>query len=131
MRNAVKAIIFSLRLAGLAATLFLAGLTAVRAQELTLYMVDQAGCAYCIRWEEEVGDAYHLTAEGRVAPLVRVDLHDALPESVSFARRAVFTPTFVLIRDGKELERIEGYPGEDFFYGLLGMMLQNAGVTPR
>ena len=41
----------------------------------------------------------------------------------------VFTPTFVLVREGRELARIEGYPGEDFFWGLLAAMLRDAGVT--
>jgi hypothetical protein len=37
-----------------------------------------------------------------------------------------FTPTFVLVQDGRELGRIEGYPGEDFFWGLLErLMLQH------
>jgi hypothetical protein len=52
-----------------------------------------------------------------------------LPAGISFERKAVFTPTFVLVQNGRELERIEGYPGEDFFYGMLGVMLKNAGIT--
>ena len=34
-----------------------------------------------------------------------------------------FTPTFVLVDDGREIGRIEGYPGEDFFWGLLERLL--------
>ncbi|WP_022703638.1 hypothetical protein [Pseudorhodobacter ferrugineus] len=115
------------------AALAFSALTAVSAlaQDLTLYMVEQPGCIYCDRWDHEVGDAYHKTAEGRAAPLARIQLRDPLPEDVTFARKATFTPTFVLVRDGQELDRIEGYPGEDFFYGLLGVMLKSAGVTPE
>jgi hypothetical protein len=101
----------------------------VMAQDVALYMVEQPGCIYCARWDSEVGDAYDKTAEGRAAPLIRIQLRDPLPEGISFARKAVFTPTFVLVQNGQELERIEGYPGEDFFYGMLGVMLKNAGVT--
>jgi hypothetical protein len=43
---------------------------------------------------------------------------------VDLARPISFTPTFVLVEDGRELARIEGYPGEDFFWGLLGMLLE-------
>ena len=39
-----------------------------------------------------------------------------------------FTPTFVLVRDGQEIDRIEGYPGQDFFWSLLAMMLQRAKI---
>ena len=30
-----------------------------------------------------------------------------------------YTPTFVLARDGREVGRIEGYPGDSFFWALL------------
>lgn len=94
-----------------------------------LLMVEQAGCLYCARWHAEVGDAYELTPEGRAAPLVRVERRDPLPEGVTLRRPAVFTPTFVLLdAGGHERARIEGYPGEDFFWGLLGRMLTDAGA---
>ena len=60
--------------------------------------------------------------------LRRIDLHDPLPDDLTFARSLNFTPTFVLMIDGQEVNRIEGYPGEDFFWGLLGQMLTAAGV---
>lgn len=126
-----KATLSALRLGVLAASFTMLAAVAGLAQGLTLYMVEQPGCIYCARWNAEVGDAYHLTAEGRAAPLVRIQLRDPLPDGISFARKAVFTPTFVLVRDGQELERIEGYPGEDFFYGMLGVMLKNADIVPE
>jgi hypothetical protein len=104
-------------------------LSAAKAQDLRLIMVEQPGCIYCARWNAELGDIYPKTPEGQAAPLVRVDLRAPPPEGVTYARRVVFTPTFILVRDGRELERLEGYPGEDFFWGLLGVMLKNAGVA--
>lgn len=127
----VKAILSALRLGISMISVLVVAATAASAQGLTLYMVEQPGCIYCARWDEEVGDAYHLTAEGQAAPLLRIQLRDPLPDGISFERKAVFTPTFVLVRDGQELERIEGYPGEDFFYGMLGVMLKNAEVAPE
>jgi len=51
-----------------------------------------------------------------------------LPADVTLLRAVTFTPTFVLLVDGIETQRIEGYPGEDFFWGLLGTMLDQADV---
>ena len=78
----------------------------------------------------ERGDCSDLsqTPEGRAAPLQRLDVHDAPPDALQFARSLHFTPTFVLMVDGVEASRIEGYPGEDFFWGLLGQMLIAADV---
>ncbi len=129
MRDIVNAFFSTMRLAFALVLAQAAVSSAALAQGLTLYMVEQPGCIYCARWNEEVGDAYHLTTEGKAAPLARVDLRGLPPEGVTFARKAVFTPTFVLVQNGKELDRIEGYPGEDFFYGLLGVMLKNAGAA--
>jgi hypothetical protein len=100
-----------------------------QAQDLTLYMVEQAGCIYCARWHAEVGDAYSKTAEGRAAPLHPIDLRADPPEGITFARRAVFTPTFILVQNGAEIARLEGYPGEDFFWPLLAEMLTDAGIV--
>ena len=96
--------------------------------ETTLLMAEEAGCAWCARWDEEISEIYPKTAEGKTAPLIRFDLHGDAPDGVTFARRVRFTPTFILVEDGVEVGRIEGYPGEDFFWGLLSMMLEDAGI---
>ncbi|MEM6489214.1 MAG: hypothetical protein AAF677_13280 [Pseudomonadota bacterium] len=95
-----------------------------------LLMLDQAWCAWCERWDAEIAPAYPLTSEGRAAPLVRHDIWDPLPEGVRLARPARYTPTFVLLCGGRELGRIEGYPGDDFFWGLLSRLLQEHGLQP-
>lgn len=93
--------------------------------EMRLVMVEQAGCAYCAAWDEAIGPIYPKTSEGAAAPLLKVDMHD-LPADITFARPPLFTPTFVLMQDGVEIGRIEGYPGEDFFWGLLNQMIETA-----
>ncbi|HKL68645.1 hypothetical protein [Salibaculum sp.] len=96
--------------------------------EVQLVMVEQAGCAYCRRWDDEIGPIYPKTEVGAVAPLRRIDLHDPVPDDLDLARRLTFTPTFVLVVDGVELNRIEGYPGEDFFWALVERMIADAGL---
>lgn len=95
------------------------------AQATELVMVEAKGCHYCIEWQAEIGPIYPKTKEGTYAPLHIVDIADGPPDGVEFARRVNFTPTFILVDNGQELARIEGYPGEDFFWGLLTMMLED------
>jgi len=97
--------------------------------ETRLVMVEEHGCVWCARWNEEISDIYPKTAEGKAAPLMRIDIHDARPDGITFERALHFTPTFVLVVDGVEASRIEGYPGEDFFWGLLGQMLKRANIS--
>lgn len=89
-----------------------------------LVMVEQTGCAWCARWNAEIAPAYPNTDEGRFAPLRRVDLR-ALPDDLKIARRVNFTPTFLLVENGREIARMEGYPGQDFFWPVLENLLKD------
>lgn len=93
------------------------------AAETRLLMGVEDGCMWCARWEAQIGPIYPKTTEGEMAPLWQVDINDPLPSDVTLDRPMVFTPTFVVLEDGVEVGRIEGYPGEDFFWGFLGQIL--------
>lgn len=94
-------------------------MTVTPATAAELVMFDSPVCEYCEQWDEEIAAIYPKTDEGRAAPLRRLSIHDPLPEDLSKIKAIVYTPTFVLIENGRELGRISGYPGEDFFWGFL------------
>ncbi|UWR27767.1 hypothetical protein K3757_07485 [Sulfitobacter sp. S223] len=96
--------------------------------DVRLIMVEEEGCMWCARWNEEISEIYPKTAEGQAAPLRRIDIRAPSPDDLTFARPLFFTPTFVLVVDNTEVSRIEGYPGEDFFWGLLKQMLEREKV---
>lgn len=96
--------------------------------ETRLMMVERHGCHWCEKWVEQIGPIYPKTPEGQAAPLLRVDINAPLPDGVSVERTLIFTPTFVLLQDGQEIWRMEGYNSEDFFWGLLGDALQKNGL---
>ena len=98
--------------------LLLMGLAAP-AQAAELLMYRRAGCPWCQAWDEAVGPAYPKSDIGRLLPLRAIDLDRDPPPTIALARPVHFTPTFVVVDEGREVGRIEGYPGEDFFWGLL------------
>ena len=100
---------------------------AARAAELVMFTRD--GCPWCARFEREVGSIYPKTAEGRLAPLRRVEVVAGGTMMAGLNEPVVAAPTFVLLDQGRELGRITGYPGDDAFWGLLGKML--AGIASR
>lgn len=106
----------------------LALLPVMAQSETVLWMAEEDGCYWCAKWDEDIAHIYPKTAEGRTAPLQRFDVHGTPPD-VRFERRVHFTPTFILAQDGAEVGRIEGYPGADFFWGLLGMMFEQADIS--
>ena len=99
--------------------------------ELRLLMVEQEGCVYCAEWDRVIAPIYPKTPEGQAAPLERVHIRGPYPADAELGPRPIFTPTFILIADGQEAGRIDGYPGEDFFWGLLGRMLEETGQFER
>jgi hypothetical protein len=101
----------------------LLGFQPLPAPAAELVMVEQNGCHWCAQWNVEISHIYPKTSEGARAPLRRVDLR-ALPDDIDFTSPPVFTPTFVLVDEGRELGRIEGYAGEEFFWFLLAKLLE-------
>lgn len=96
----------------------------VAAGAAELVMIEQQACPWCERWNREIGPIYPKTTESGIAPLRRVDIHDAWPEDLQAVSKDVFTPTFILVEDGREIGRIRGYPGEAFFWGLLNELIK-------
>ncbi len=89
-----------------------------------LVMFEAEDCVWCKAWHREIGESYALTTEGRAAPLRRVDLDRARPRDLRHIRKIIYTPTFVLLDEGREVGRITGYPGEDFFWPILDELLE-------
>lgn len=94
-----------------------------------LIMLEQDGCHWCEVWNEEVGIAYPKTEEGKLAPLRRVDIHAPLPEDLKGLKKANYTPTFVVWHNGREIDRLRGYPGGHFFWPMLQQMLDKIDKT--
>ena len=99
------------------------------AKSAELIMLEEDGCPWCELWDNEIGVVYHKTAEGRKAPLRRVNIHAPLPDDLHFLVKGGYTPTFILVDNRREIGRIRGYPGEDFFWWLLGKLLDKLPAT--
>lgn len=115
------------RFVHVAGPVFFATITALMptpANSAELLILEQEGCYWCERWHSEIGDIYPKTREAEIAPLRRVDIHDPWPSDLEGIQQDYFTPTFVLIDGNKEVGRLRGYPGEDFFWPLLEEIFQ-------
>ncbi len=86
---------------------------------LGLLMIDDTACPYCELWDEEIGYMYSRSQEGKLAPLIRHHYGEKIPNEIVLVSEPVVTPTFILLENNKERFRIEGYPGEEFFWSFL------------
>lgn len=98
-----------------------AGREAPRAE---LLMYERDGCPWCLRWHQDVGAGYPKSDEGQRAPLRVVRSSDPAAVGASLKAPLTMAPTFVLISGGREVGRIVGYPGAEFFYGLLDELMK-------
>ncbi|SFA74971.1 hypothetical protein SAMN05421688_0581 [Poseidonocella pacifica] len=103
----------------MALALSLPGLAAA----VELVMVEERGCIYCAKFNAEIAPAYPNTPEGVFAPLRRVEVTD-IPDGLQIVRPIRFTPTFLLVDENVEMARIEGYPGDTFFWPLFAEFLR-------
>lgn len=111
------------------ASLVFLGLSALpaAAQQFRLLMIEQVGCYVCAAFNRDIAPSYAVSAEGSFAPLVHADLRGPLPEGVTLDSHPFVTPTFILIGpDGAEVERLIGFPGEDFFWPYINEMFERA-----
>lgn len=107
-----------LTLAVLAAAL--AWLAPVQASELLMFERD--GCVWCQRWDRDVGSIYHKTAEAKLLPLRRINTESQAASDITLASPVRYTPTFVVVDNGREIGRITGYVNDDAFWGLLAAL---------
>lgn len=120
-----------MRAAGLAALGLLAVAAAcpVRAAELVAY--ETPNCAYCIRWQRDIGQHYATTKAGQLLPLRRVDMSQPIPADLAAIPTVRAIPTFVLVECGHEIGRVTGYGSASGFWNDLARLVngwQEAGV---
>jgi len=97
-----------------------------RGRDTRLLMVRRKGCVYCAQWDREIGPVYASHPEGRSAPLLMVDIDGPFPDGLALDRMPWLTPGFILLLDGQEVTRFEGYPGAERFFPVLRGMLEEA-----
>lgn len=98
------------------------------AAELVIF--ERGGCVWCERWHRDVGASYGKTDEARVLPLRRVNVDAQATSRVALASPVRYTPTFVVVDDGREIGRIIGYISDDAFWGLLGSFVARVAIPP-
>ena len=95
-------------------------ISTAEAAELVMYRRD--GCPYCARWDREIGPIYSKTEISRRAPVRMINLDRDRDLPIKHGP-IIFTPTFVLVENGQEVGRMEGYTGDEFFWVRLANLL--------
>ncbi len=112
------------RLLATLVSLVLLALASLPASAAELVMFDRKGCPWCAKWHAEIGvEGYARAPEARSAPLRVYLIGTPMPADIKQLKPIIGTPTFVLMDNGVEIDRFEGYPGKSVFFGRLQLAL--------
>lgn len=96
----------------------------IAAPAAELLVVSDRTCGPCILFERQVGILYGKTDEARLAPLRMLAYGRSPPDDYAFVGVPKVAPTFVLVDQGREVGRFEGYSGDELFWMNLTRLLQ-------
>ena len=107
--------------------LLLLGASAAASSAELYYFFDHK-CGACQKFDREVGGHYSLTQEGQQAPIKKVEFQEwrqlePKPYADVLAKPVFATPTFVMVHEGKEIERLTGYSNDELFWLAMQHML--------
>jgi thioredoxin-related protein len=101
---------------GFLITLFFTAIIHNAAADARLIMVTSEYCPYCQAWERDVGAVFNKSPYAAKLPLTRVEIGSKMPKNVVLKKPIIGTPTFLIIRNGREIDRQRGYVDEEIFY---------------
>ena len=89
--------------------------------ELVVFEAD--GCVYCDAFRADVLPLYKASQIGREIPIRFVSVSRSDETRMGLGGGITVVPTFVLMAEGREIDRIVGYPGPFNFMKLVAYML--------
>jgi thioredoxin-related protein len=84
-----------------------------------LLVMEAEGCIYCTIFRRDVLPSYEVSERGKELPVRFIDVNDVDKAGITLQSPIDILPTFVVVKDNRELGRIPGYMGpEDFFHSI-------------
>lgn len=86
-----------------------------------LLVVEAKGCAYCDVFREVVAPRYLASPRSARVPLRYVDVNDI--DALGLEAPVTVVPTFLVLREKREIGRLAGYFGTENFFRVLDRLL--------
>jgi hypothetical protein len=77
------------------------------------------GCKYCVAFRDNLGARYLSSTTNKAAPLRYVDIGQLDPTNFQLRADITTVPTIVVLQDGREVDRVEGYPLRDVLFEMV------------
>jgi hypothetical protein len=91
-----------------------------------LVYVEWTDCGICKMFNRQMAWAYPSSAIGKKVPLRRVNILNRWPADLKQVNRPSYTPVFILVDNGREVGRFDGYNNPQGFARNLQRLLQRS-----
>lgn len=96
------------------------------AANVEIVVVEVDGCLYCQIFRRDVLPSYERSARARSVPMRFVDLNDQDFAALALEAPVANVPTIVVLKDSREVGRIDGYVGPENFFHAINRLLTAA-----
>lgn len=93
---------------------------------LELVVMEAPGCTYCTLFRRDVLPSYQASERAKDVPIRFVDINDEAASALGLDGPVDVVPTFVVLQNNKEIGRIPGYTGPEFFFHTMNYLLSSA-----
>ena len=85
------------------------------------------GCTHCTAFRDNLGARYLASTTNRAAPMRFVDVGRLDPHAFQLRADINTVPTIVVMQDGREVDRVEGYPLPELLFGMVKARVGSGG----
>jgi hypothetical protein len=103
--------------------------TPITPPRLELVVIEVQNCNICPLVRQQLLPRWQETAWGRTVPMRFVDASTREEGAIGLTSALEIVPTIVLLRDGREIERVTGYLGPSTFIEVMSSVLRREGFS--
>ena len=95
----------------------------ISASSAELLVFETKQCLYCFIFRRDVVPDYMQSMRAKTVPMRFIDIHETDVNRLRLSRPLTMLPTVVLMKNGREVDRINGYMGPEPFFHMVSRML--------
>lgn len=94
--------------------------------QLELVVIEAPGCDYCDVFRRDVLPTYQASEQAKDVPIRFIDINDEAASEVGLNSPVNVVPTFVVLKNNREIGRIPGYTGPDVLFQAIKHLVTNS-----
>lgn len=98
-----------------------------KSENMELVVMEAPGCIYCTLFRRDVLPSYAASPQAKDVPIRFVDLNDEAANDLGLDGPIDVVPTFLVMKNNREVGRIPGYMGPEFFFHGISHIISGSG----